>query len=371
MLDTLKTKVFPLFSQTFKEWQEDNCLQMGASLSYYALFSLFPLLLVILSVIGFLVVPGTEGMVSEGGGAREQIIQAVRENMSEQAANQVEEALNNLSASRGSAGFIGFATLLLTASGVFGALDRAFNAIWDVDPTDAAGGIVAKGFAMVRKKLFAFALVIGSALVLLISMIIPTVIAFLSRYTNWLPGGALIWQNVQFLASVALIMLVFMLLFKYLPDAPVTWGDVWLGALLTAVLFAILKQVISIYIGNSSFLSYGAVGGVMAILLWIYITSQILFLGGEFTQVYARMFGSHRTQAEPAEAPVSGPHPQPDLPLAHPQAHLPPEVPQPTQQTIAAAGVGAVVGVVGTIVAGMSLLVVGVWRAVRALRGQN
>jgi membrane protein len=113
------------------------------------------------------------------------------------------------------------------------------------------------------------------------------------------PGSAFLWRGIQVAVSVGLLAVAFMLLFKYLPDTPVAWGDVWLGALLTAILFTVIVNISSAYISRSNFEAYGAIGSVMALLVWIFLSSQVLFLGAEFTRTYATMFGSYRE--EPAE----------------------------------------------------------------------
>lgn len=316
MLGTIKTKVVPLLQETLRQWQEDNAGMLAAAMAYYALFSLFPLLLIILSVVGFVL--GSEDspvrqslrlvageQVSQQAGqvdANEQILRVLRESVSEQAAAQIEEILGRLNERRGQAGLIGFVTLLLAASGVFGALDNAFQIIWNTkdEKKDApASGIMGTARSFVLKKLLAFALVGGCALLLLVSLLSGVVITALSTYTTALPGSGFFWQVVQFAVSLAILALVFMLLFKYLPDTPVAWRDVWLGAVLTAILFTILMQVSSRYIARTDYQAYGAVGGIMALLVWIFFSCQLLFLGGEFTQVYAAMFGSKAGQPDP------------------------------------------------------------------------
>jgi len=285
-----RIKLWPLLKQTVREWNDDNCLRLGASLSYYTLFSLFPLILVILAIIRVLLVNSDAardailtGLSSVTGGFRDEFV----------------ATLNAAIQSRRASGIIGVATLLLGASWVFGELVSAFNIIWDVEAPSSGGPL-----AFVKSTFFSFALLLAAAFLLLVSMVISAALAALSSYTDRLPGGVVVRAVVHWGITLSVLTLVFALLFKYVPRTYVAWRDVWLGALLTAVSWSVLQFVISYYITLSSYKNYGAVGSILALVAWVYLSSQVLFFGGEFTSVYARTYGS-RSGGQPAD-PATG-----------------------------------------------------------------
>jgi len=272
-----------LVKQTVREWNEDNCVRLGASLSYYTLFSLFPLILVVLAIIRLLLVNSDaardvilQGLSSVTGGFRDEFV------------TTLEAAVQ----SRRSSGIIGTVTLLLGASWVLGELVSAFNIIWDVE-APASGG----PGAWVRSSLFTFALLLAIAFLLLVSMVLSAGLALLTQLTSNLPGGAIVGVVLHWVITLGVLTCVFALLFKYLPRTHVAWSDVWLGAVLTAVSWSILQYAISFYIALSSYKNYGAVGSILALVAWVYLSSQVLFLGGEFTSVYSRMYGSRAASA--------------------------------------------------------------------------
>lgn len=286
-----------LLGHTLLKWQRDECLEMGAALAYYSLFSLFPIILVILSVIGFIIGPNTV--------AYSQILLFAEEALPADAFQVVQDTLLQLHNGSTRASLIGTGILIFTASGFFGALSRAFDKIWHVKPRHQEGGSVsAIALNFIWRRIFAFLMVIGTAGLIFVSLISNIAIdaltqllmAFSERIDfltldqiNLLP-----WLQLGF--SFLALALVVMVLFMVLPSTRIAWGDVWLGGLLTALLWVVLQQLISnsvISLG-SRFRSYGVIGGVMVLMLWIYLTSQIFFLGGEFTYVYAHMFGSRK-----------------------------------------------------------------------------
>lgn len=274
-----------LAQTAFAKWQRDECLSLGAALAYYALFSFFPLILVILSVVGFVIDPAEANV-------KQRIIDLIG---SAQIGDLVSQTLTNLQASRGSAGLIGFATLILSASGIFGALDRAFDTIWELrrDP-DTKRTLLATARDMVLQKLLAFALVLGCALLMLLSIASTVAVTVISGYTDWLPGQGLVLQLVQFALSLGLLAVAIMALLRYLPGRHVAWRDVWFAGIVSALLFTALQKAIGIYLSQSNYASYGAVGGVMALLIWIYLTSQIILLGGEISFAWARCMHQRR-----------------------------------------------------------------------------
>ncbi len=368
MRSTFIKNVVSLLQATFKEWQNDNCLQMGASLAYYALFSLFPLILIILSVIGFIVGPDS--------GARQQILTIAQENFPEQAYGLVESTLDQLNSSRTGAGLIGFFTLLLSASGIFTALDQSFDVMWKIDRANQPKlSIVASVLSMAQKRFLAFSLVIGSAFIMLASMILNVAVGVVLEVANnlavaggvpfWSEGQALLLQIAPILVSLLLLTIAFMLLFRFLPDTKITWGDVWAGALITALLFILVQQLISgvgISIG-SNFQSYGAIGGVMALMLWIYLISQILFIGAEFTYVYSTTFGSAASTSKHAVTAAADAVRADTASIA-----TPPPVETVEQRTAVAASIGLLVGALGVLAVAIGSFVVGVQRVMQFTR---
>lgn len=288
---------------TAHKWQEDECADMGASLAYYALFSLFPLLLVVLSVFGFVAGPGS--------GAREQILLLARESFPPSAYGTVLDTLNSLSENRGAVGVVGFATLLLGASGFFGALDKSFQKIWRAHlEAPADGGLLSKMLAAARQRALAFALVLGCVLLVLASMlaglVIEALLAVAQGVTGVVPFIRLdeVWvlQAVQLGVSFVVLALVLALLYRALPPAAVRFGDVWLGALAAALLLLALQRLVVGGVVNlgADYQSYGVIGGVMLLMFWIYLTSQVLLLGAELSYAYATLLGSRRERSADA-----------------------------------------------------------------------
>jgi membrane protein len=295
--DLLPSKPVKLITQTALKWQKDQCLEMGASLAYYALFSLFPILLVLLSVVGFLLGPETNAFA--------QIIEFVEGTLPPEALDIVRNTLLQLNQRSVRAGVVGFALLFFTASGVFGALDRSVDRIWKAE--DATGdnrSFRATATAFIMKKLLAFALVLSTTALLALSLlsniairVVLQLVIQLNESVEFLQlDNLLVARALQTGSSVLTLSLAVLLLLKFLPSTPTPWKDIWPGAMLTAGLLLGLQQLVSnsvIEIGGQ-YQSYGVIGGVMILMLWIYFTCQIFFLGCEFAYVYAHLFGSRR-----------------------------------------------------------------------------
>jgi membrane protein len=296
----LPSKPARLIIQTVLKWQKDKCLEMGAALAYYALFSLFPILLVLLSVLGFLLGPDTDVFG--------QILAFVEASLPPEAVTTVEETLLQLNDRSVGAGVVGFVLVFFTASGVFGALNRSIDQIWKAEePAQRGGSLQSTAMSFVVKKLFAFGLVLSTAALLLLTLLANIVIRVVLQVVQQLNNSIaflqldnlLIAKALQIGSSVFLLSLTMLLLLRFLPSTSTPWKDIWPGALLTAALLLGLQQLVSnsvIQIGGQ-YQSYGVIGGVMILLLWIYFTCQIFFLGCEFAYVYAHLFGSRRHQA--------------------------------------------------------------------------
>ncbi|MGG6238336.1 YihY/virulence factor BrkB family protein [Nodosilinea sp. AN01ver1] len=304
MLDFFKYRVgqsawTKLIGRTLMKWQQDDCLEMGAALAYYALFSMFPMILVSLSIVGFLIGPNTV--------AYNAVLIFAQETLPPDAFPIVQTTLIQFHTGSTSASIVGFCILLFTSSGFFGALSRSFDKIWHTKPRHHRfDGVGEVAFIFLWRRFLAFLLVMGATSLIFVSLIsniaIDTATKILEGVNQWVVVIGI--DQVQLLSwlrlgiSFVTLTLVVMVLYKTLPSTRVAWRDVWLGSLLTAVLWLILQQLISnsvISLG-SQFRSYGVVGGVMVLMLWIYLTSQIFFLGGEFTYIYAHLFGSRKGQ---------------------------------------------------------------------------
>jgi membrane protein len=293
----IRSRVSRLLLQTSLKWQRDNCMDMGAALAYYALFSLIPTVLVILSIFGFLVGPNTY--------IYSQIFIISQEILPPVASQIFMDVLVQLNQDRIGVGVVGFVLLLIAASSFFTALDRTFDIIWETSQRSASdSGINEIALAFIRRKIFSFVLVLGAGGLLIISLlsniIIRVILRLIQEFSDQFSlveiDTFITLQFLQLISSFLILTAVLMVLFKALPSVRVTWRDVVLGALITATLFLMLQNLVSRSVINfgSQFNSYGVVGGVMVLMLWIYLTSQIFFWGGEFTYVYAKTFGSRR-----------------------------------------------------------------------------
>jgi membrane protein len=190
-------------------------------------------------------------------------------------------------------------TLLFGASGVFGQLQVSLNRIWGVQPKPGRGIL---GVVQERILSFGFILVVG--FLLLVSLILTAAISFVGqRFGELVPGMAVLAQLFNTIFSLVVITLLFAMMFKFLPDVRIAWRDVWVGAFITALLFSAGKFALGVYLGRSGVASsYGAAGSLIVLRVWVYYSSQIVFLGAEFTQVYANRFGSHVTPSSNAIA---------------------------------------------------------------------
>lgn len=277
----LKT-VISLLKQTFTEWQEDKAPTLAAALAYYTVFSLAPLLIIVIAIVGL--VFGTDA-------AQGQIVGQLQSLIGKDGAQTVQDLIVKSSHPNSGivATIVGVATLLWGASNVFTNLKEALNTIWNVKPAPGRGV-----WGFLQDRVLSFAMILGIGFLLLVSLVISALLAAVSYWLNGLlhvPVG--IWQVVDFGISFGVVTLLFALIYKLLPDVDLAWNDVWIGAAITSVLFTIGKSLIGIYLGSSGIAStYGAAGSFVIILLWINYSAQILFLGAEFTQVWANRYGS-------------------------------------------------------------------------------
>jgi membrane protein len=282
--------VSSLISETFNEWMEDKAQRLGAALAYYAAFSIAPLLIIVVAVVDFLY----------KGTSLTYIQSQIGTMIGSNGAEAVVATIRGARASGGgvTATIIGILTLILGATGVFTSLQDAMNTIWEVTPKPRSFWA-----DMLRSRVLSFALVVAICFLLLVSLVLSAVLAAVSEYfKSALPMLSVFWPFVDIAISFAITTLLFASIYKILPDVDIAWSDVWIGAAVTAALFAIGKLGIGLYLGRSSFSSaYGAAGSFLVMLAWVYYSSQILFLGAEFTKVYANHYG---TQFRPSRGAI-------------------------------------------------------------------
>lgn len=285
--------IFSLLRHTFTAWNEHNAPRLAAALSYYIAFSLAPLLVLIIAVLGFLL---REEVV------RDAVLSQVAQAVGPQAAELLSGIVDSLR--QPSSGILstllGIGALILGALNVFEQLKGALNSMWGVPAQKATG---ARGFVVGKLVSFSMVLVIG--FLLLVSLVISTLLnIFNSSLASWFPGAPMLLGWINNLISFGMIIVLFALIYRILPDIKLEWRDVWVGAAITALLFMIGKAALSWYLGTTGATSaYGAAGSFVLILFWIYYSAQIVLFGAEFTQVYARRYGSLRQERpiEPSE----------------------------------------------------------------------
>lgn len=282
--------IWVLLKETFSEWNADKASRLAAALAYYTIFSLAPLLIIVIAIAG--AVFGEEA-------ARGEIVGQIQGLVGIDGAKFIETAIESASQPRAGtvASIISIIILLFGASGLFAQLQDALNTIWEVQPKPGRGLI-----GLIRDRFLSFSMVLGVGFLLLVSLVMSAALAAVVNFVGHLiPGIAFVLELTNFIFSFVVTTLLFGLIYKVLPDVEIAWSDVWIGAAITSLLFSIGRFGLGVYLGNSSFGStYGAAGSVVIILVWVYYAAQILFFGAEFTQVYARKFGSRIRPAKNA-----------------------------------------------------------------------
>lgn len=270
-----------LAKQTWFEWKADQAQEYGAAVAYFALFSMAPLLLIGIAIAGLILDPDV---------VERQIIAEVAAAFGPGAADTLRGVMD---ASQGGRGgwvglVVGIVAVLVGATGVLVHLKRAMNHMWEVPPGPKAG--ITK---LLRERGLALAMVLVIGFLLLLSLLASALLSLLAqRIDAWMVPDRWLLQAGEALLSFGMVTVLFAILFRVLPDVHVYWRDVWTGAAVTALLFTIGKEAIGLYLGNSSVSStYGAAGSLIAILVWVYFSAMIFFLGAEFTQVHAKLGG--------------------------------------------------------------------------------
>jgi membrane protein len=279
-----------ILKAAFKGFMDDLALKLSASLAYYTIFSIAPLLLLLISLAGvFLGKDAIQG----------KIFSEINGFVGNDAAKQIQDMIKQLELSGKSTVsiIIGVVTLIVGATSVFGEIQESINIIWQVKPKPKVGWL-----KLVKDRLLSGSIIVTLGFLLLVSLIVNGALLALSeKLKTFLPGiTVLVFQGINLLISFVVISVLFGVIFKVLPDAKIKWRDIRSGAIFTAVLFMIGRLFIGIYISSTSS-TYGAAGSLIVILLWVYYTAAILYFGAEFTRAYADFYG---IRIQPAEFAV-------------------------------------------------------------------
>ena len=277
-------RFFRLARKSVQAWMDDYASSIGAAIAFYTVFSLAPLMLIVIGVAGFFW--GEEAV-------RGELMRLVSTMVGESGAQAVEAVVQSgaTEPQQGMVATIVSVTfLLIGATRVFAELQSALDRIWKVPAREKTTGI----WKLVRARLLSFGLVLSLAFLLLVSLVVSTVLSALGSWAGaLLPGWELILQILNTLVSFGILTVLFAMIFKFMPQADVAWKDVWTGAFVTALLFELGKLVIGLYVGKSAVASsYAAAGSLVIVLLWVYYAAQVFLLGAEFTWVYANEQGS-------------------------------------------------------------------------------
>ncbi|MBL0419477.1 YihY/virulence factor BrkB family protein [Ramlibacter sp. AW1] len=284
-------RVLRLFTKAATEWSNDYAFSMSAAISYYTVFSLAPLLLIVIAVAGALF--GREAVQGE-------IVSQIDDLVGRQGAEfvQVLLARTNESGSSGLAAAIGFVVLLVGATTVFAELQSSLDRIWKVPEREKPAGI----WGIVRARLLSFGLIVGVAFLMMVSLVVSAGVAALNSWAGGLlPGWEKLLWTINALVSLGIFTVLFAMIFKVLPSTPIALKDVWVGSLVTAVLFELGKFAISLYLGRSGVTeTFQAAGALVVLLAWVYYASLIFLFGAEFTKAYANDHGSRSSPQEKA-----------------------------------------------------------------------
>lgn len=276
-MDQLKI-VWGLLKDTVAAWQADNASRLAAALAYYSIFALAPLLIITISVAG---------IVFGERAAEEQVSSQLEETVGPEAAEFIEAIVTNAAQSRSGtsiASILGIALLLFAASNLFNELQATLNTVWNVTPP-TEGGIL----GLIKRRLFLFGMVFSLGLVLMLSLFISVAVSVISNFIDL--SGFLQFINVAIFLGI--VTLLFAVIYKFLPDVKIAWQDVWVGALVTALLFNLGRSLIGLYLSFGNVGSaFGAAGTLVILLIWVYYSAQIYLFGAEFTKVYAMKYGS-------------------------------------------------------------------------------
>lgn len=286
-------KLSPLLKETYNHWNEREPFNNSIIISYYTIFSLPGLLVIIINVAAYFF---------DKKEVTSQITGEIQSMIGGDTAKDVESIIDKASESKGTvlSSILGIATLLFGATGVFYQLQQILNKMWEVKPKPKQ-----KLLKLIRDRFFSFGLILAVGFLLLVSLVLS---AGLSALSNWVSGYLseslnILFKLLDFIVSLGVVTVLFASIYKFLPDAKIGWKDVWIGALVTSILFVIAKFALGLYFGKSDPGStYGAAGTIILIMLWVSYAGMILLFGAEFTQVYANRYGK---KVQPADTAFS------------------------------------------------------------------
>jgi membrane protein len=335
-------RIWGLLKETGASWANDYAPSMGAALSYYTLFSIAPLVLIVVAVAG--VVFGDDA-------ARGAMFGELRGLMGDQGAEAVESMLQAMNQPREGtfAAAAGVIVLAIGATTVFAELQYDLDRIWRAPARKHSSGL----WNLIRARLLSFGMILGIAFLLMVSLVLSALISALGRLWAF-EGWEALAHGIDLALSLAMTTVLFALIYRYIPRAHVDWRDVWIGAAVTALLFAVGKWLIGLYIGKSAVASYyGAAGSLIVLMIWVYYSALIFLFGAEFTWVYAHAHGSRRGQPRPGASPVPQAEPEPAPQPVYPLLAGVPETPRkhPFALFAGALAFGAALGLMRTRIA--------------------
>jgi membrane protein len=283
-----RREIVSLLMTTYSDWSSDGAPRLGAAFAYFTLFSVAPVLIIVTGVVGLFI-----GQAAAAG----QVAPWLERFLSPRGAEAAQLMLKHAATPAG--GIVttvgGVLTLFLGTSALVNELRHSLNVVWRVqEPPSEGTGMVASIRGMVSDRLYAFLIVAGAGLLVLASLVVNTAVTAAATYFHgWLPIPATVLQIINLVASVAVMTVVFALVYKTVPDAHVAWGDATIGALVTALLFSTGTMALSIFLGTTLGGSlYGTAASVLALLLWVYYSAQVFFFGAELTRIFANTYGA-------------------------------------------------------------------------------
>jgi membrane protein len=278
-------EMWSLTKESFSAWSDDYAPSMGAALSYYTLFSIAPMLIIVISLAGLFF--GVDAV-------RTVIFDQLHALMGEEGAEAVQDMIANASdpGTGAMATIISIAGLVIGATTVFNEIQNDLDRIWRAPAAEQSSGI----WTLLRTRLLSFGMILGVAFLMAVSLILSAALSVIGKWwDDWLGGWEVLAHVLDIVVNLGLLTLVFALIYKMIPRVEVGWYDVWVGAAVTALLFTIGKVAIGLYLGKSDVTSsFGSAGSMVVLMIWVYYASQIFLLGAEFTRIYAERFGSRR-----------------------------------------------------------------------------
>jgi membrane protein len=288
-------------------WMKDKVPRLAAALAFYTILSAAPLLVLVLGIAGLLFHHDQQ--------VRHALVEQLGSLVGQQGGDAIKLMIENASGPGSSitAVVVGVVMLLFGASGVFAELQDSLNTIWEVAPKPGRGIL-----GTIRDRFLSLAMVLGTGFLLLVTLVLSTALAALTRFAG-LESVGVVGEVVNFIVSFVVVALLFAMIYRFLPDVQIGWRDVWVGAVVTALLFVVGKLLIGLYLGHASVGSaYGAAGSLVVFVVWVYYSAMILFLGAEFTRAYADRFGSRIRPAPDAEPVTQEARAQQGLPPRQP-----------------------------------------------------